>query len=390
MLDLSSLLIVAGLFLSLVIGDAALNGDTLQVQINVPPKLAQAGFTEAAAEQLFAAEVMRIKQTISLSPAPNVRMTSHPSVLAALGKPLNLDKVVIALQGRFGIDVVSVEGTILAEPASRQLDMTIVMLTTDAAPAKIRLSQADGDADALIEHGARLVLEQLAPYRLVLTDLTEGLAGNAARLEQAKSSATRVLAQPWTPATASERLMLHDLLALIAMAAGDDVEAETQYRAADAVPQASPGARGLIALNRAFLAMAQRRTDDAQAYFNAGAAATARAPVAGWSARLDTLHALVAWSAGDVTQAEQLLRAATAALPHDETAHAYLARLLAAKGDASGAAQQRDAATTTHRPDFELAALAPAIFWVDPVHGGLRRRDERSLDQAANKSGAAP
>jgi len=375
MLDLTSLVLFAGLFIGLVVGDAALFGDTLQVQIAVPAKVAQTGFTEAAAEQIFAAEVTRIGQVRSPFPAPSAHMSSRPSVLAAIGNPLNLDSLVVALQDQAGIDAISVSGAVVADATSSRLDLLMVISPPNESPTRLHLTQQDGDANRLVERAVDRVLAQIMPFRYALADLTDGLTADAKLLARAKQTAAQAVAEPWIPQRATEQVLLYDVLAILALLDGNATEARTQFAAADSVPQALPLAHDLIMINRAFLAVAEKRPAEARADFEAGIADLARVPLPDWPAKLDTLHALVDWSGGDVRRAEQLLRYAATAAPQDETPHAYLARLLTAKGDAAGAEDQRKQAARLHRPDIEFAALAQSLFWVDPVNGGMRRRN---------------
>ena len=374
MLTLNSLFLMAGLLFSVVIGNAALYGDTLRVQISVPTKLVQEGFTEAAAEQQFAAEVGRLALTISVASTPKVQMNYRPTVLAALAKPLNLDGLVVALQSQFGIDVVSINGAILADEKDAKLDLLLVVTIPDQKPVKINLSQPDGNAQALVERGASLALEQIVPFRLALTYLNEGLQGNAAALTKARDISTRTAAQPWLAGGPSERVLLHDVLAILALIDGSTAAADEQFRLADAIPWGVPVSYGVIALNRAFVAVAEKRPAEARAAFDAGAKVTENAPLPRWPEKLDTLRALVAWSNGDTATAEKLLRSAAAALPEDEAPHAYLAQLLALRGDMAEAELNRVLAIRNHRPDLDFAPLAQSAFLVDPVNGGLRPR----------------
>lgn len=55
--DLTTLLTVAGLFLSVVVGNAAVFGDSLFASIAVPKALETTGFDRPTAERVFAAEV---------------------------------------------------------------------------------------------------------------------------------------------------------------------------------------------------------------------------------------------------------------------------------------------------------------------------------------------
>jgi hypothetical protein len=160
----------------------------------------------------------------------------------------------------------------------------------------------------------------------------------------------------------------------VALLDGDDAEVQAQFRLTDPIPNASPMAHGLVALNRCFVDLAARRPTEAEQHYQAGEMLTADMHLRGWDHRVRTLGALVAWSRGDVAQAEAMLRQVIADAPEGETAHAYLAQLLDAKGDASGAAIERAAAAANRRFEADFPAFPQSLFWVDPVHGGLRRR----------------
>src|SRR4029077_6978306 len=135
----TTLLIAAGLFFGLVIGDATLLGNPLRVQIAVPAKLVETGFTEAVAERLFLSEAARVGRVLSIVRTPGVEISSRGSVLAAVAKPLSLDQVVIALQNRVGIDVISVEAAVLDKEGGG-LEMVIFVTKPDEALAKIKVA----------------------------------------------------------------------------------------------------------------------------------------------------------------------------------------------------------------------------------------------------------
>jgi hypothetical protein len=193
-------------------------------------------------------------------------------------------------------------------------------------------------------------------------------------LKRAKEIATEAVARPWDASRASEQVVLHNLLAMFALLNGDHAEADVQFSLTDAIPDAQPAAHGVIELSRSFLAVAARRTADAERHYRGGKALTASVQLPGWSARLSTPGALIAWSRGDLVRTEALLRAAIAEMPQDEAPRAYLAQLLEARGDSAGATAERVAAADGRRFDTEIPAQAQSLFWVDPVHGGLKRR----------------
>lgn len=373
-LDLTSLMIVAGLFLGLVVGDAALFGDPVQVQITVPSKVSDTGFTEAAAEQVFAAQVAEMGQANSIVQTPSVQLSTRPTILAALAKPLSLDNVVVAIQSQAGVDVVTVHGAVMAGGTGNQLDMTMVVSIPREVPVQIRLSQADGDATALVQQAAESAMEFVSPYRLALTHFARGLGADTAPLKRAKAITTRALARTWNASRASEQVMLHNLAAMLALLGNDEAGARAQFALTDAIPDASPAAHGVVELNRCFLAVSARQTADAERHCAAGRVMTAGLGLRGWDAKVTTLDGLVAWSRGDLAQAEAQLREAIAEDPEDESPHVYLAQLLDAEGQAANATAERATAGKLGRHEVEVPAQAQSLYWVDPAKGGMRRR----------------
>jgi hypothetical protein len=373
-LDLTSLIVVAGIFLGLAVGNAALFGDPVQVQISVPPKVAETGFTGAAAEQVFAAQVAELGQTLSIVDTPRVQLSTRPTVAAALAKPLNLENLVVAIQSQAGVDVVTVRSIMLLDGEGKRLDMMTVLGMPRETPVQFTLSEEDGDATSLVRRSAERAMEWVSPYRLALTHFASGVSGDAPQLVRAREIADRAVARPWVPARATEHVMLHNLMAMMLLLDGNDAAAADELRLTDAIPAADRKAHGVVELGRSFLDVAARRAGDAERHYRAGKTMTSGVHMRGWDARIGTLGALIAWLRGDLSQAEAMLREATAAMPEAEEAHAYLAQLLEAKGDAAGAAAERDLAASSHRFANDFIAIPQSLFWVDPVHGGRKRR----------------
>lgn len=370
--DVTTLFLLAGMVVSLIAGEAALYGDTLTLHINVSPKIVQAGFDAAAAEQIFIAESARIVRGASIIPTPTLRVSSRPTVMSALAAPLQLAPVVGALQDQFGYDRLVVNAAVLSGTGD-PLRMLIVVHQPRQAPEQIQVTQADGDPAALVRRGADITMARVSPYRVAQADYIRGLGDDPAALKEAKETAIRYLARPWEPARASERAMLYNHLAMLALLEGQIPAAESQLALVDPIPGVLPEARGVVTLNRAFLAVAGKRPAEALAFFQAGEKLAASINLPDFGARITMLNGLVAWSGGDTAQAEKSFRAAIAALPGDEGPHVYLAQLLAAKGDEAGAETERNAAAATHPFDVEIPVFAQSIFWADPVNGGIKR-----------------
>jgi hypothetical protein len=169
--------------------------------------------------------------------------------------------------------------------------------------------------------------------------------------------------------------MLHNLLAMLALLESNEAGARAELDLTDAVPDAAPAAHGVIELNRSFLGVAARQAADAERHYAAGKAMTAGVHLQGWDARVSTLGALVAWSRGDLARAETRLREAIAEAPQDETPHEYLAQLLDAQGRTADAAAERTTAGKLGRFEIAIPAQVQSLYWVDPVKGGMRRRN---------------
>jgi len=370
--DTTSLFLLVGMLVSLIVGESALHGDTLTLRINVAPKLVQAGFDSTTAEQIFIAQSARIVGEPSIIPTPTLRVSSRPTVRSALATPLKLDSIVGALQDQFGYDRLLVNAAVL--PGSGDaLRMLLLVQQPHQPPEQIEVTQADGDPIALVRRGADFTMGRVSPYRVAQANYIRGLDNNPTALTEAKETALRYLKRPWEPARASERAMLHNLVAMLALLEDQMPIAENQLDLIDEIPGVLPEARGIVALNRAFLAVAGKRPAEARVFFQTGEKLAASIGLPNFAPRIAVLGGLVAWSGGDIVQAEKSFRAAIAALPGDGAPHVYLAQLLEARGDAAGAVAERKAATAMRPFDVEIPVFAQSIFWVDPVHGGIRR-----------------
>jgi hypothetical protein len=389
MLDFTTLFIIAGLAIGILAGNAAIYGDTVRVQIAVAQSLNAAGFTEASAEAVFLAEAGKIVRGESIIPAPQVRVNTSPSVVTALAKPLNLDSLVTALQNQLGINHLLVSGAVLAEtgagkptegtpvrpltPGTR-LDMVVVVAQPHQTPVQTVLEQPDGDATTLVKRGAAWAMEQVAPYRVVLAHFLDGIQGDPAELSRANAAADRFLRRPWDPAKASDRAMTHNVLALMALLENRIADADAQLALAESTPDALPQARSEIALNHSFVALTQARPSKAAALLAESREDAAHLDLPGFVANLDIQEGLVDWANGDTAQAEAKFRAVIAMVPDSETAHHYLGRLLAMRGDAKGATTEEQTELISHSFEKRTQGLAVALFWTDPVKGGVVRR----------------
>ncbi len=386
MIDFPSLIILGGLLIGFVAGDAALYGDSLRVQIAVPQALSNAGFTQPSAEAVFMTEAARVVRGDSIIPAPSLRVHAAPSVITDLAKPLSLDAVVTALQVQLGIDNLSVTGAILAETGAAKapapepvhpltsgtkLDMVVVVVRPKQAPVQTLLEQPDGDATKLVRRAADWAMEHVSPYRLALSHFLAGMNGDPSSLVEAKATADRLLAKPWTLSGTSERALIYNITALLALRDNKLDDADSQLAQTDAIPDVLPQARAELALNHSFVAVALKHPQRAAALLDASRRASEEIDLPGFPDHLAVQEALVAYAAGDLATAEAKLRDVSARLPQSETVHHYLASVLRAKGDVAGALKEEQAERQSFGFDGKDQALAVLQFWTDPTTGGV-------------------
>ena len=390
--ELTTLAILVGLFLSAIAGEAVIYRDTLSLQINVPAALQEKGFNEPVAEEVFSSEAARIIRGDSVIPAPTMRIHSQPNLLSAIVQPLSLDTAVAALQTQFGVDRLAVvaaimpgrgkpdrdEGPTPASPAgsdAQPLQIVLVVSQPEADPVQARLAQEDGDPVALV------------PPRGAMDDGTgRPLSRRAVAFPQRhRRQCRRVRAdpadrrpRPGPPmeirARPRERALLYNILGLVDPAENDLAGARAAYRAAGADSRGAAGGAGGGG------AQPGRPRAGRQAAGAGGGVAEAgegdrhrrRCPAFAINRRL--VEGLVAWGSGDLAAAEAHFRSVAAQAPLNEAGHRYLGQVLAARGDRDGAASALDAALAVHSADPPQQALAVALFWVDPVDGGLTRR----------------
>ncbi len=374
-MDLTTLLTVASLFFGLVVGNAALFGDSLFVTLSVPKSVETTGVTQDVAEKIFAVSVASYSRTPSLLATPSVQTGSTTSLPMALAKPLNLQDVVYSIQSMVRDDAVNVAGAIVDDGKGPGLLLYMVVNDPPDVPYTKMFSQPDGNARILITTAARWATEIIAPFRVANTDFAEALGGNSQALARGKATALAGLTQPWDPTIvgATEIVLLRNLLAVMAMIDGDRTEAAKQFTLAAAVPGGDPAGYGLLSLNQAFFAIADKRPGDADRLFQEGEKAVRSVVSTGFHGRVMVLKGLVAWSNGHIADAERLFREAVAKAYDDDEAHSYLAVLLAARGASAEAAIHRQIADVARGTDKRFPSLAHTFLKVDPLAGGFVR-----------------
>lgn len=372
-MDLTTLMTVAGLFLSVVVGNAAIFGESLFASISVPKAVETSGLDRATAERLFAAHVAWYARLPSILPTPTVSTSSSPSLAMALAKPIQLGDVVYVVQTQLRSDVVSANGAIMEAPGSKALSMLMVVNNPPNPPVLLNLQQADGNTQELIHRAARETMITIAPYRVALSDLASVLDGATDGIAKARVTATRGLEQPWdpTPTGATEIVLLHNLLAVLAIQGGDGQTARDHFTLAHTTPGAVSTAYALVNMNEAFLALTERKPKEAEVYYQKGMKRIGLEFEEMLRGRLQVLGALIVWQDGNLARAEKLLRESTEGNDTEIEPHYYLAKILQDRGDIAGAEKERMAAHVAVRFDQHYASLAHTIMGIDVATGKL-------------------
>ena len=383
-MDLMTLVTLAGLFVGVVVGNAALLGDSFYVSLAVPKTVAEAGLDSANAERLFAARVGWYARLDSVVPTPTVRVGSTPDMATALAAPLGMQGVVRAAQAQLRHDLVTADGAIMTQSGSKALMLDMVVRNPPYAPAAIELTQPDGDAKALIHTAAREAMLRIAPYRVALSDAADILSGDEAAADRTRKTALRVLNFQRRPSSdaQTEVALLNNLLAVLAIRDGDVAEARRRLGSVDTIPDADPAARGLASVNRAFLALTEKAPNDAERHLREGERLLGSVQPEWLSARVKVMDALVQWAKGRKTEAEALLREVIAVSSLQIEPRVYLAKLHAARGDAAGAAREMAVVPTLHMFDVPYPGMAHMIVALDPETGKIDKA-AFVMDQAA-------
>ena len=370
-MDPISLAAVAVLFVSFVVGDAALYGNSLFVHLDVPTSVSDRGFTQDAAEGTFANEIGRYARAEPIVPTPSVQTSTTPSLPLVIARPFQMADVVHALQANVRSDLVSVTGSVIAAPAGSQLTIDIFVTNPPDPPSEHVLVREDGDARLLVRSAARVTMEKAAPYRVALTDMHAALDGDKGRFELARKTAVFGLTQAPDPSVPgrSELVMLHNLLAVLALRDGDEVAASGHISHALSISGAAYAAYGIVTLNRAFMAVIDRQPAQAMRLLRTGMEQTRSIKMPAFTACISELRGIVALSAGRSAEAEQSFRFALDIAPDEQVAHHYLAGILAARGDKEGAAAELAASMEKQRPEWRVPSLAHTIVLVDPISG---------------------
>lgn len=372
-MDISTLVVIAGLLFGAIIGDAVVFGRTVRVDFTLPKSVEAQGMTQDAAENVFISEMARLADIPFILPFPTVAQSSRDSLLSIVAKPLKIDPVVELLQDKFGADRVNIKMLMFAGDGDGMLDLHALVTVTNGTAGRFSVKGPAKNPHALIEAMAREIATGILPYRVALSMYNEGLHGAPARIADAKKLAQSTLSEGFDKSRAQQRALLFNVLALIAMQENDAAGAEERLAAGMQVPLVPAMARSILAINQAFLALGRKDIAAARAHYNRAAALKTAPYLDYYDHHLMMVDGLILWGEGNLDAAEERFQYVEQFVLGD-TALTYRARILEFRGktDEAKALAGRAAFLKTIRnqhPD-----LIGSVFWVDPIKGGFQRR----------------
>ena len=372
-MDIGTLLVLAGMFLGAVVGDAVLFGKTMRVDFSLPQTVTSQGITQETAEQLFIAELSRLSDIAFILPFPTVAQANKDSLLAVVAKPLKIDPVVEVIQSKFGSDVVSMKFAMMKGPGDSEHTLIGVVTTPNGSTTRYSRTGSDRRPDELVEQMARHIASENLPYRVAMADYVAGVQGDPKGFEQARELANKALGNGFDKSTATQRAMLYNTLGLLEVHAGNLAAADALWAKGMAVPMAKGTAYSILAVNRAFVSLAQRDAKQARAHYNI-ALANLQLPYLGYfDHHLGIVDSLITWGEGDRVTADAGLVRTGYNLVAD-TALTYRSEIAAEQGRPVDAKEFAEKAAFLKTLKHIHPDLVGSVFWVNPTKGGLTLR----------------
>jgi|LauGreDrversion2_6_1035139.scaffolds.fasta_scaffold08424_2 hypothetical protein len=368
-MDFITLSFLGAFFIGLVAGDAAINSNTMTVNVGLPPITQDSGLTRSAAEEIFANEIIRITSVPSILPVAAPRVASRGTLIGALGEPLRITGLTSTLHDMFGRAPIRMFATILRAEAG--LRMEIAITQQQKQPRLLTLSQPNLDAVDLLRRGANAAFAEISPYRVALAEFSDLLNGYGTDFRGMRATINTTLERNWRHDDYLELSAVLNLGAVLFLLEGDPAQAARQVHLADS----HFSTRSAHALNAAFLSILSGDLERARMQTERGIALSGNAPT---FVRPYVLiqRGLLAWAEGQRETALQLMQEALQVEPDNHNARIYVAWLQHLN---SGAPGQFDPASLP-RP-LTRAPLVPAVmasvFLQEPVARQIHRASSR-------------
>ena len=367
-MELISIAMGAAMIFGLLTADVVVSAETVIVQISVPASVAQTGYSEDVAEQIFTHEFVTINQTRSLLRPPVIRPARQPTIVGVIAGSLRLDNFTAALQDRLGLERMRIAGAIVTGATGEGQRLLINSSSVYSGAFSLDLSER-GETDRLLRRAALETMERVQPYRAALFHFEQitRLGGND--FSAVVQLAERELSRPPRAEVLEERSLLENLLGIVALINNDLDEAERRFRLSFSLNPSFDVGR----LNLAFVHVERDRYQDAIDILKPLIASSPEwsFPLLGTRARplQEAMHSTLGvalWAQGDLDEAEAAFSRATREHPGSTGAHSYWARLLRERGDTVRAAEKAENARINALTFENYPEVANLYFWMNP------------------------
>jgi hypothetical protein len=368
--DLTTLLTAAVAVVGLIAIDSGLQSNVLYLSINVPPKMADQGFTQQVADLEFLTESAATEDIGGLVRPPAVRIASRKTISSALAAPLHLEELTRAIQDYVGGRLV-VNGTVI--PDGKALKLAMILSLPDGRLRTLQVEEEDGDPFKLMRRGANAALSFVSPARAVIMNLRRSVATGTPTMAEVREQLDAELARTGEDAKYQNRSMLWAVRGAIAFYEADQATAVRSFDSALKSPDLIAVAQSITYLNKAFVEITQRQAAQALADVEASEASADAVPLPSYPAIIAVTRALAQWCGGQINLAEQTLRGVLQEEPHNTLALYYLDLLekqpAAAANELAGGTHPSENAPTPLYP-----SALPSAFLVDPTTWTATRR----------------
>jgi tetratricopeptide (TPR) repeat protein len=367
-MDLISIATGGALIFGLLTADVVVSAETVAVKITVPASVAQTGYTEDVAEQIFTHQFETMNQTRSLLRPPVIRPARQPTIIGVIAGSLRLDNFTAPLQDLLGLERMRIVGAVVAGAPGEGQRLLINSSSAYSGAFSLDLSER-GETDRLLRRAALETMERMQPYRAALFHFDQVTRLGGKDFSAVAQLAKRELTRPPRAEVLQERSFLENLLGMVALMNNDLEEAERRFRISFSLNPSFDIGR----LNLAFVHVERDRYQDAIDILKPLIAISParRFPLLSTRARplQEAIHSTLGvalWAQGDLDGAEAAFSRATREHPNSAGAYSYWARLLLERGDTVRAAEKAEKARVNALTFENYSEVANLYFWMSP------------------------
>ena len=192
MIEIATVLYLAGISLALVGADSYFQADTTRIEVTVHPAAQASGYTDAVASRYFDHELRRIFDVSSVMLVPHIRIQSDQSLISVIAKSARVDQLQYAMQDVLKLDPMMIRLVVYPPVPTRQ---HVVLQAFGSRPSgetfDVSVDGVPGDPRASLRAIASATALAVDPYHSRLQDFRNLTAD--APLEAFRSGAPQSL-----------------------------------------------------------------------------------------------------------------------------------------------------------------------------------------------------